>query len=519
MFKPKAHGVPLAALAMAVSQGSYAAAVPGNDSFNLVQGAGPYYLDVLANDTSDTGGTVYISSWDQTSAAYGTITYDEGLNELVYTPPTADFTGQDTFTYYATDDTGYGDYATVTLDVVAGSVAGEGPITSSVTGAANKSTATMLDKECAKSSNEVPPALYQACQVLLGNPANINDLVSQIAPDELLVMRHVVSSVSSTQSAHLFQYQQSLHGGGTGSHLAVNSGSIRLQSYRGGAAGDQNSPWGVFATAHTNQSNHDSSGYEAGYDSQDYGMTVGADYRFMPTLFVGAAFDWMRSNVTYDRSAGGVDSDLYSLTGFLTWYRKQLSVDMQLGYTSGNFSTQRNMTFPVVATASGDTNSNQYNLSLQTDWTWSRGPWTARPYLRFQYLESSVDGYTETSNGPWAMQVGKQDLKQTSTSLGASLTYALSFKWGVMVPGFKASAVSESSSDYSPVSFHLVADSSSDGAFSLQPESEDNLFYQYELSSVFELTNGLSTFLQVGMLSGYSHLSAYQVTTGFHLEL
>ena len=117
------------------------------------------------------------------------------------------------------------------------------------------------------------------------------------------------------------------------------------------------------------------------------------------------------------------------------------------------------------------------------------------------------------------MGVGKQEMDQLSASLGLEGTYALSYSWGVWVPGFNLSMISESNSDYSPVEFSLLGDSSSNGDFSLQPETEDSMFYEAEVNSVLIFAGGLSTFASIKTVAGYENISAYQFSFGFNYEM
>ncbi|HPY41758.1 MAG TPA: Ig-like domain-containing protein, partial [Thiolinea sp.] len=71
-------------------------------------------IDVLNNDTEATGGTLRISSFDQTSVKGGSISLASGKLSYI---PAAGFTGTDTFTYTISNAAGDTDTATVTVTV------------------------------------------------------------------------------------------------------------------------------------------------------------------------------------------------------------------------------------------------------------------------------------------------------------------------------------------------------------------------------------------------------------------
>ena len=112
------HSIPLLLLAAAVQQAN-ATAIANPDTATMIQGTGSIAIDVLANDTSDNieNNTLFIDSFDSTSTGYGSVILDSETNQLVYTPPSEDFVGTDTFTYFVVDDSGYGGSTVVTVEV------------------------------------------------------------------------------------------------------------------------------------------------------------------------------------------------------------------------------------------------------------------------------------------------------------------------------------------------------------------------------------------------------------------
>jgi hypothetical protein len=93
---------------------AYAALQANND--NLITGASlPSSINILANDTTDTGNELTISSFDSTSTSGGTVS-DNSNGVLSYTPPTG-FTGNDSFSYTITDSSSSSASATVAIQL------------------------------------------------------------------------------------------------------------------------------------------------------------------------------------------------------------------------------------------------------------------------------------------------------------------------------------------------------------------------------------------------------------------
>ena len=497
-------------------------------TFTLVPDVGvttvntPVEILVLENDTPGYGETVSLTSFSTTSDQGGTVT--QGENGLIYTPP-QDFEGEDTFTYDASDGFSYGGPVVVTVTVSQVPTEEEGSdIEGAVTGTNNKKTARMLDGLCSKIANEETAGFseltLQNVTDLCNTTEDLNEAVSQITPEEVLLMRRMMSNISQGHSQRIYQHQDALRSGRSGLVVATHH-NLMFQSYRGGSAGaEQDSRWGVFGSVHYDNAEHDQSLNESEYESSGYGVTMGVDYRLSSSLFVGGAVDLSSFEVDYASDAGETQSDVVNVTGFVTWFMDDYSFDLQLGYGNADFDTERNIAFTAIPEpAKGSTSSDQFNLSFQVDWAYSKDALTLRPFMRLDYMTTTIDGYTETGGSGWAMRVGEQDVDQITTGMGLDASYSMGFDWGVFVPGFKVSAVSESSSDYSPVTFQLAGVSSADGAFTLQPDSEDSLFYQYELSGVFGLKGGWSTFMSAQFIGGYDDYSAYVISCGARMEL
>ena len=512
------HGIPLLVLAAAVSEATYGATTAVDDSATVAQGRS-VVINVLANDSATNGALSVDPEFG--SPFYGSLVLNND-NTFTYTPDPG-YVGPDSFDYFAVDDDGpsYGASATVFIEVLEASTDGEeGPIESTVVGESNKATAAMLDSYCSEPSEELRTACTELDGLLQSDPEALNDLVSQITPEEILMQRRMMSETVRSQAGRLYSSQQLLRNGAGVGRIGANT--LLLNSYVGSAAGAEEQRWAVFGSVKFGETEQDQTSREAAYDADMTGMMVGLNYRLRTDLDVGGAFDVVQYDVEYDQDAGELNSEVYTLSGYASWVRDLIGVDLMAGYSSGDIATKRtifNTSTLTLDTVSGDTDSELYYISAQVQYTFNSGALTSRPYGRIDYISAAVDGYNETGVNPWLMSISKQELDQFNLSVGVDTTYALSFDWGVMVPGLVVSVISEETKDYSPVAFRLVNDTSSASAFELTPDSQDSLFYQFDLNSVFVLKNGFSTFLSAQFIAGYDDLSSYQIQCGLNYEL
>jgi uncharacterized protein YhjY with autotransporter beta-barrel domain len=517
----KIHAFPL--LLAASTQYANAAVTSNADAANMVQGTESVKIDVLANDTTTSEGGMFVVRINLV-AAYGSAVINED-NTVTYTPNES-FVGVDTFSYVAADDSGYGGDTLVTVEVKARTeepdpvepTDPERPvfdIENYVTGARNKSVASMLGVAC--NAQQVSERLANSCDQLssqANEQGNLDDAVSRIAPDEALIQRRLMAENSRNKTSRLYQSVAQLRTTSGPAAISINNKVLPT----GGGAGDGfSSPWTLLTSVQSEHFERKQTDKEAGYESSNLGALLGFGYRVNSDLNLGLALDWSSYEVDFADKGGNLDSDIRSLTGFLSYYKGAFHADVQAGYTSGDTQAKRIFDFPETAVAESDYGSSQWNVSTQLEWAWQPGAWGVRPFLRLDYLSTNVDAFTETGSSIWNTSAGKQTHKLLNSSLGLDTSYTLTKSWGVIIPGIKLSAINQSNLSNDAVNFQLV-DANSLGNFQLRADSADSMFYEWTFSTAIVLPNGVSTFISARSVSSYNDSSARQITAGINWE-
>ena len=504
------HALPL--LLLAAIQDANAIATGNPDSRTMLQGTGSITIDVLANDTSSIANSdLFIETYDTTSAGYGSVVLNDD-DTLTYTPPSENFTGTDTFTYFVTDDSGYGNQTVVTIEVIEGIA-----LDTLVTGSRNRSVATMLGEAC--NAEGVSNALGSSCSQFssqVGEGGNLDSLIANIAPDEALIQRSLMSENNRNRTSRLYQSISHMQSGSPAS-LSINNRSLPSNGTGGGAGDGFSSPWTLLSSIQTERFEHDQTSKEAGYESKSVGALLGLGYRVDRKLSLGVALDWSSYEVDFASKGGNMDSDIYSLTTFLSYYNGPIHWDLQAGYASADTQAKRVFDFPAPAVANSDYGSDQLSLSTQLEWAWQPGAWTLKPFARLDYLQTNVDAFSETGDSVWNMSAGKQKYTLLNSSLGFDTSYTATTSWGVVIPGIRFSAINQNDLDSDAVNFQLI-DAGSLGNFKLSTDSPDSRFYEWSLNTAFILKNGVSTFISGRVVSDYDNASAYQVAGGINFE-
>ena len=516
------HALPFLLLTAAVAPNVYAAVTATNDSAMTTQGS-PVVIDVLANDTSDLPDptTLTIGSYTEETAAYGTVVLNEDQT-LTYTP-SDDFTGEDVFEYLAEDGSGYGDWARVYITVSEAEPEPEPEEESTAlethaTGQRNLRVARMLDNVCA--DGEAPSeALSSACNDLFAqvneSPESINSVIAEIAPDELVMQRRMLSDMSRNRTSRLHQSLAQQRQSGQPVSLSLNGRALAPN----GSAGDAfNSPWSLISSVQIERTERSETEHEAAYKSRGNSVLLGAIYRLNSQLSLGGALGKDQHKVDFSHDAGSLDADIYSATGFISWYSDQVRGGLQIGYATGSSDSERHFSTLGQGSAYAENDSKQYDLSLQVEWDTHQGAWSLRPYLRLDYANTRIDGFTETGSNAWLMTVGKQKLEQVSASLGVDTSYTIGFSWGVMIPSIGFSLVSQSDLSDDSVNFRLAGYDDEAGTFQLQSNTEDSLFNRWDVNTAFVLPHGFSAYLSGQYFGAYDYINSYRLGGGINWE-
>ena len=148
----------------------------------------------------------------------------------------------------------------------------------------------------------------------------------------------------------------------------------------------------------------------------------------------------------------------------------------------------------------------------------TRGAFTANLSARLDYLNSTLDGYSETGAPGLNLAIQKQDTQASISSLGAQLSYALSFGWGVVLPqcgvawnhGFNDKAVLIKGS--------FVADQTQT-TFAFKSDNPDRDFTTAGLGASLIVPGGNTAFVHYETTRGKSYWSDYNVALGLRWEL
>ncbi len=296
--------------------------------------------------------------------------------------------------------------------------------------------------------------------------------LQQLATEEIATPRTMATETSANQLGTLAARLTALRAGATGfaaSGLgfagaeqrlgAATLGLIPRAGERGGAAAADEafSKLSGFINGIVSSGDKDATDREDGFDFDTVGITLGVDYRFTDKFVFGGALDFTDTDNDFDRSGsatnpivggGGVESDGFTLSGYGTYYLNKYYIDGIVSFGEHDHDLTRRILYTpgpgvpgscttcgvVDRTATGDTESDLFSLTIGGGYETSRDALTYGAYARLSYLEVDIDGYTEQGALGLDLIVDDQEVESLVSIIGGRISKAFSRRFGVLIP-------------------------------------------------------------------------------------
>ncbi|HFD12126.1 MAG TPA: autotransporter outer membrane beta-barrel domain-containing protein [Crenotrichaceae bacterium] len=367
--------------------------------------------------------------------------------------------------------------------------------------------------------------------------------INKVAPEQLIVpgvqatrtMTSVASVANAAITSRLDSLRAAMHSPST-TRLAntIQSQPNRLvfafnPALSGGAAGiADSSRLGIWGNGTYNTGDVNSSINQLGFDFDNWGGTLGVDYRVTDDLVAGAAFTYLNTDADLDSSAGNVESDSYTGTIYATYsHASGFYIDGAASYGAIDFDISRRIqyTLPtdvVNTTAKGDPDGSQYSFGMGIGYQFSVASATIEPFARADYQEYEIDSYRETGGQGWGERFSKQRVRSLPTSVGLRLSNAFSTSWGILQPQVHGAWHHQFKDDSRTITTSFLGDGATSNRtatqFSIVTEGPDRDYYTVGASVNATFANGISAFVAYNTLLGYRDVDSHRVTFGGRLE-
>lgn len=365
----------------------------------------------------------------------------------------------------------------------------------------------------------------------------MHDMMREITPNEVLGQSNSASEIITSQFTNIDSRLAELRGGGGGfsvSGLRATYGNesipIGMLAYLNAGEDDQTqnavndfvSPWGFFINGTISMGERDKTGRELGFDFDTFGITAGLDYRLSNSKVLGVALGYANFDSEIEDEAE-MQSDGVTLTGYGSFYiNDNFYVDTRISYGQPKFEQSRRINFTldditIDRVAKGDTSANQYSASMSMGYHFYKNAWNITPNASINYVNTSIDAFTESGAGGFNFQYARQDIKSLKASLGLSVSRAFSLEKGVITPQFDINMTREMENDGGLIEARFI-DAPDDEIFWIETDEPDRTFGNAGLGLVFIGANGKQAYINYRSIFGLEGFSRGTLNLGLRFE-
>ncbi len=501
--------------------------------------------------STDTDGTLASFTWSRQINVEQTELLGTGQTLTVRLPD-----GANDIILVVTDNAGIPSVDTVTITVADGAagdvVLSEIPnLTPNERRMANKLDG-MCDALAALESGEAPLTADQVdlltkCRGLrsaVNSVANQVNAIEELIPDDFAVARTQTLLFANTQYASIMDRLIALRGGARGLSLAglnviVDGKMVPLAElqemvgkfFGGGAAADEpggllSDKWGLWVRGNFSFGEKDASVASPAFDADQWAFVGGIDYRVSDKSVLGAALSYGSSEVEFAADDGALNTDSFALSLYGSAYAaKNFYFDGIVNISNSSYDAERNIVYVdgsglVTADAAGDTDGMTLSGGLSAGYDFLVGGLTISPNLGFFYIDTTIDGFTESGAGGLNLIYDEQKFKSLTGNAGLRLTYAWNLSWGVLLPHLRADYVREFEDDVDVFGVRFANDpnAASTPPVLVATDNPDQSYWRLAGGFSAQFKHGVSGYIEYQRLESFQFISFEDISIGLRFQ-
>ena len=224
----------------------------------------------------------------------------------------------------------------------------------------------------------------------------------------------IASAIYSGLPVALLQSQLAL----ASTEMATRDMNSRLYRHRAG----KDAKLGVeaFASGQFVSSDLEAASHATGTQGDSFTNTVGVEWRPVREIAVGIALTHLESNNSLSYQLGEVDVSGDSVSVYGSYTKGGAYADLLYAYTALRQEISRNTLFGNSARAEPDSRS--HKIEVNAGYNKEVGGFLLGGYVGLNYVNGSVNGYTERDGGTANVSVPDQDFESLVSRIGLAVT-------------------------------------------------------------------------------------------------
>ena len=265
---------------------------------------------------------------------------------------------------------------------------------------------------------------------------------------------------------------------------------------------------------------------DSGFDSNQWAVLGGVDYRFSPVNIVGMAAGYGRSQATFSPAGSGeLETTAVTAALYATMYtRSGFYFDAITSYLRGGYSSDRRISYAeddalIDVSALGTTAGATMGVAATFGYDIIFGALTIAPTLGYNYLVSQIDGFREHGAAGLDLEFNRQSYVSATLNSGLRVSYALKTAVGVFIPQLRGEYVREFIQDTEAFGVRFANDPFNDTPLIKVTSDVPDLSYIRVAGGISaQLLHGISGFCEYQRMIGQELFSYADVAFGLRLE-
>lgn len=401
--------------------------------------------------------------------------------------------------------------------------------------------------------------MFSRCDGIVGGEGTVEkaaDIINQLGAEDFSSFRTLSVVFAETQFQTVMDRLLALRAGTRGgvslAGLNLRNGNRTVDAEQiaaslkpllgGGASSDGAEPGGLlddrlglWMRGNYGEGEKSATAANTGFESDQWGLTAGADYRFGAAAVAGVAIGYGKADVDFSSTGrGGIENKSVSLSAYGTAYLGPIYVDAVVSYLDADYHTSRHIGYEedfgeiVNQTFVGDTSGKTLSGAVSAGYDFVFGGFTLAPSVGYNYVDVKIDAFTEDQgqvlNPGYAMNLafGDQDYKSATGNAGVRASYAWKMPWGVLVPHFRGFLVREFEDDIAAFGVRFANDpfTGADGTPPIVVKSDaiDDSYLRLAVGASAQFKGDVSGYFEYQRLEGYEDVDFHDFTVGLRFQ-
>jgi len=392
------------------------------------------------------------------------------------------------------------------------------------------------DSVCANTAPEVTVFCQIYADATTGlTPEDLRIILKALSPSDVAAQGTMGNEMVSGQLSNIAKHLATLR---RGQRLAISglvinqngnsiSGDMLAEAFnaspRGGAASanNSNSRSGWFLNGNIGGGDQTETDYEDGFDFSNNGFSAGYDYRLDNSGIVGVALGLSNTTLDIQYGQGGLDASGTSMIGYASFYPTENSyLDIILSTNLTKFDATRRIEFGTsdeIAMSENESFATAFSAGAGYN-AIKGGAYTASINAKVEYIQTTINGYSETGESPFNVSIAERDVTQLSTSIGTTMSWAISTRNMVLLPQLDIYWIHQFEEEADVIEGYFSIDPNQT-IFSFNSNVKDSDYAKLELGLSAVSPSGVTSFFQLGTTRGRLEFQNWRFAFGIRFEL